>query len=197
MFKLDNQLLIALAYSQMSNKLPLHIIAAIDKNNGLGINNTIPWHLSADLKYFKKITTEVTAANKQNAVIMGRKTWDSIPDKYKPLPERLNIVLTRNQNIQLPENVLSFSSLEQATKTLNQPPQANNIENLFIIGGASIYEQAINLPDCSKLYLTHLKKEYHCDTFFPKYEKYFKLISKSEVHEEKGIEFFFSIYSSI
>ena len=101
MFKLDNQLLIALAYSQMSNKLPLHIIAAIDKNNGLGINNTIPWHLSADLKYFKKITTEVTAANKQNAVIMGRKTWDSIPDKYKPLPERLNIVLTRNQNIQL------------------------------------------------------------------------------------------------
>jgi dihydrofolate reductase len=78
----------------------LTIIIAATKANGIGVNNSIPWHLHNDLKYFAQVTSKATDGQ-QNAVIMGKKTWESIPKKNRPLPNRLNIVLSRNPNYDL------------------------------------------------------------------------------------------------
>jgi len=75
---------------------PFSLVVAATQRGGIGLNNSIPWKLSTDMKFFKKVTSTTTDASKLNAVIMGRKTWDSIPQKFRPLPGRLNIVLTRS-----------------------------------------------------------------------------------------------------
>ncbi len=133
----------------------ISIIAAITKNRVLGKDNKLLWNISEDLKNFRKITSG-------NTVIMGRKTFESIG---KPLPNRNNIVISRD----LPqrEGIIVCRDLNEA---INQAKLLG--KELFIIGGASIYAQALPLAD--KLYLSHIKKEYEGDVYFPeiKYEKW-------------------------
>lgn len=106
---------------------PIHIIVACDHNGGIG---KIPWKNSKDIIFFKKTTIQTQDKNKKNAVIMGKNTWFSLPKK--PLPFRENVVITSNtQNI--PSNIITFSSVEDAIYEMNQN---ENIENIFIIGGA-------------------------------------------------------------
>jgi len=138
------------------------IIVAVSENNVIGKDGDIPWHIPEDLKHFKEKTTG-------NAVIMGRKTFESLPEDYKPLPERKNIVLTRSGLKNEYEQVEEVESLEEAYR------QAGEFsEKAFIIGGASIYEQT--LDQCDKLVLTRIHEEYEGDTFFP------------EINKEKWIE---------
>lgn len=124
------------------------IIAAIGKNNALGKNNQLIWHLPADLKRFKKITTG-------NSIIMGRKTFESLG---KPLPNRVNIVITRNLKY-IAENGIVAHSLKEAIKIAPKEKQ------IFIIGGAQIYKQA--LPIANKLDLTFVHHTFEADAFFP------------------------------
>ena len=127
----------------------LTIIVAIDARHGIGINNTLPWHLPEDLVRFKQITSG-------HAVIMGRKTHESIG---RPLPNRRNIVLTRQTgNNWQPPGVETVHSLEAALQLLGN-------EAAFIIGGAEIYAQA--LPLCRHLLVTEVAHDAHCDAFFP------------------------------
>ena len=77
---------------------PFSIVVAIDSQHGIGKNNDLPWHLPADLKHFKFITTN-SAVGKRNVVVMGRKTWDSIPEKFRPLPNRTNVVLSKSADV--------------------------------------------------------------------------------------------------
>ena len=135
------------------------IIVAVDENNGIGKDGSMPWHFSAELKHFAKTTKATTNPEKRNAVVMGRKTWESLPEKYRPLPGRKNIVLTRNPEFQA-EGAHQAETLEKA---ISQP----DCENIFIIGGGSIYEQALELSNLDGIYLTRIKKSYDCDTFFP------------------------------
>ena len=126
----------------------LSIIVAISENNAIGKNNQLLWHLPADLKHFKEITTGHT-------IIMGRKTYDSIG---KPLPNRRSIVITRNADLII-EGVEVVTSLANAIALCTQDEEA------FIIGGAEIYQQA--LPFSTHLYLTRVHQEYQADAFFP------------------------------
>ena len=87
-------------------KIPFSLIVAMDSQNGIGKNGQLPWHLPADLKHFKEITCTVRDPKKQNVVLMGRKTWDSIPEKFRPLPGRINVVLTRHPDLKFPLGVL-------------------------------------------------------------------------------------------
>jgi dihydrofolate reductase len=124
------------------------IVVAISENNGIGKDNQLLWHLPADLKHFKEITTG-------HAIIMGRKTFDSIG---RPLPNRLNLVVSKSvQNI---DGCVVFESIEAAI----QFAQEQNQTNLFIIGGDSIYKQALHL--CHKLYLTRIQHSFEADSFF-------------------------------
>lgn len=126
----------------------LSIIVAISENWAIGKNNQLLWHLPADLKHFKEITTG-------NTIIMGRKTFDSIG---KPLPQRRSIVISRNPNLAI-EGVEVVNSLQQAIA------QCKDGEKAFIIGGAEIYHQAI--PYVSTIHLTKVHQQYDADTFFP------------------------------
>ena len=166
------------------------IIVAFDSQYGLGKNGQLPWHLPSDLKHFKEITTKLTDSSKRNAVIMGRKTWESLPDKFRPLPWRVNLVLSKQGNLDLPEGVLWSDTLEDALKELS----TSNIDEIFVIGGAQIFAEAIAHALCQKLYVTHIKGEYHCDAFFPPVSKNFLPISSSEQQQEGAISFHYTDY---
>ncbi len=163
--------------------LPFNIIAAVDSKMGIGKNNTIPWRLPNEMKYFQDVTT----ANENNVVIMGRNTWESIPANRRPLKNRINIVLSRNENYQVPDGVLVFKSLDEVLSDLN-------LLDVFIIGGAQIYNEAISHPLCKKIYLTQIEQDFRCDTFFPLIPNYFKEISRSTKITEKGIDYRYLIY---
>ena len=126
----------------------ISIIAAVSKNGVIGVDNTLPWDLPVDLKWFKEITTG-------NVVIMGRKTYESIG---KALPNRINIVVTRDKNFFVP-GVLSANSLDSALL------KAGNNKDIFIIGGGEIYRQSMDFVD--KLYITEVDMEVEGDTTFP------------------------------
>lgn len=124
----------------------ISIIVAVDNNDAIGKNNQLLWHLPNDLKFFKRTTSGHT-------VIMGRKTYDSIG---KPLPNRRNIVITRQENLNI-EGVEIYNSLEQALEN------CLNEQEIFIVGGAEIYKQALPLTD--KIYLTKVDHDFDADTF--------------------------------
>lgn len=127
------------------------IIVAKAKNNVIGNKNELPWRLKGDLRHFKELTTG-------HPVVMGRKTFESIVARLKkPLPDRRNIVLTRDQTFQPIGSVAVAHSIEEALTMAG--------EDTFVIGGASVYEQA--LPHVDTLYVTEVKAEVEGDTFFP------------------------------
>jgi len=117
----------------------LSIVVAMDDNHLIGKGNGLPWHLPADLAFFKKITTG-------NSILMGRKTYDSIG---KPLPNRRNIVITRNPDISIPGCEV-VDSIERALSIIQDE------EEVMVIGGANLFEQL--LPDVSRLYILILKE---------------------------------------
>ena len=128
------------------------IIAAIAENNALGKDNQLIWHLPADLKRFKKVTLN-------HAVIMGRKTYESLG---KPLPNRTNIIITRNGDFKA-EGCVVVNSLQQAIEASKED------QNPYILGGAEIYKQAIEIAD--KLDLTFVHHPFEADAFFPEIDK--------------------------
>jgi len=142
------------------------LIAALTKNMVIGKNNDLPWKLPDDMKYFMETT-------KGHAVIMGRKNFDSVPPKFKPLKDRFNIVLSKSKNI---EGVTVVDSMEKALGLVK------NENEVFVIGGAQIYKLA--LPVANRLYLTEIDTVLDGDTFFPSFDK--KLFREtSRIHHPK------------
>lgn len=116
------------------------ILVAATRELGIGINGKLPWKLKHDMQFFKEITTEVSSNALQNAVIMGRKTWESIPPKFRPLKGRLNIVLTRNSEVALPQDVMKKDSFDSALSFLSTPTVSSTVDKIFVIGGGEIYK---------------------------------------------------------
>ncbi len=168
---------------------PFAIIVAIDSKYGIGKQGVLAWHLPPDLKHFKEITSIVNREGRRNAVIMGRKTWESLPDKFRPLPKRLNIILTKDVQFKAPPDVIACGSLDAA---LNQLPA--DIDQVFVIGGAQVYAQAIDHPACQKLHITHLKGDFSCDVFFPPISHQFIPININEEQCEGNISYHFCEY---
>lgn len=174
---------------------PFSIIVALDQKQGIGLNGQLPWQLPADLKHFKDITCQVEAPAKQNAVIMGRVTWESLPLKFRPLPGRLNVVMTRHSRLELPGGVLKVGSFEDALKAMSRKPYLDEIDHIFVIGGGQVFSEAIAHPQCSRLYITHIHHDYSCDTFFPPIPLLFREAGRSEDLVHNSIPFHFSVYS--
>ncbi len=170
--------------------MTISIIAAIGKNRELGKDNKLLWNLKSDMKHFKDLT-------EGHVVIMGRKTYESLPEKFKPLPNRINIVVSRKSNETNETNKsnltywvnsieAAFAKASSFVKTTEDKSASRR--EIFIIGGASIYEQGIKYAD--KLYLTLVDRAYpDADTFFPDYSQ-FKIV-KEEVRQEEGYDFKF------
>jgi dihydrofolate reductase len=144
----------------------INIIVATSKNRVIGNNNSLIWRLPADLKRFKQITTD-------NTIVMGRKTYESIG---KPLPNRRNIIITRDTNY-LVDNCEIVNSLEEALMLCNN--------DCFIIGGGEIYKQSIDIAD--KIYLTLVQEDFEGDTYFPEIGKeWTKVIREDFEPDEKN-----------
>ncbi|MCH9021926.1 MAG: dihydrofolate reductase [Planctomycetes bacterium] len=158
-----------------------NIIVAMDEKRGIGKNGALPWKISADIKHFKDITSSTQDSNKRNAVIMGRKTWESIPEKFRPLPDRLNFFLTKKymnfkhmkEKLTAGGRMVAAADFDEAFEIIqfcNNHLETQSIESVFIIGGGDIYQQAIKFDNCKKIYITHILADFQCDTFFPEYQ---------------------------
>ena len=146
--------------------LMLSLIVAMSQNRVIGHKNQLPWHLSEDLKHFKKTTMG-------HAMVMGRKTFESIG---KPLPGRKTIILTSNPNYH-PAGTEVLHSLADIIKLKAAP------EECFIVGGATLYEQM--LVHCERLYLTLIKQDYEGDAYFPDFD----LVQDFQIIEESPLQF--------
>ena len=133
--------------------MTLSIIVAAAENNVIGKDNNLPWHLPADMAYFKEKTMG-------HCVVMGRKNFESIPEKYRPLIGRTNIVITRNSEFSYPSAVVVHSLEEAITEA-----RSRGEKELFIIGGGEIFRQAMPLVD--KVYITRIHHSFDGDIFFP------------------------------
>lgn len=152
----------------------ISIIVARSKNNIIGNNNLLPWKLPSDLKHFKSLT-------QNSVVIMGRKTYESIG---KPLPNRLNVVVSTQKNLNLPNNVTVCSDPNEALKAARVLCLKHNIQNIWIIGGAAIYQQFIKRAD--KMFITTIDEECEGDTTFPVFTDFWKLINSVECMDVEG-----------
>lgn len=179
--------------------MKFNIILAVDEKNGIWRRNTLAWNLPSDMKYFKKITTQTSDLSKMNAVIMGRVTWFSIPSKYRPLQDRINCILTRDlKQSDLWSNIddftLYFNSLDDCLIELERK---DNIENIFIIGWADLYNQVLNHPMLDKIYMTKVKWDFDCDVKLNKIPSSFVVESYTDWEKENDIEYSFWVYKRV
>ncbi|WP_258098406.1 dihydrofolate reductase [Marinoscillum pacificum] len=166
--------------------MKISMIAAMGQNRVIGKDNDIPWHLPDDFQYFKK-TTE------GHYVLMGRKNYESLPPKFKPLPNRPNVVITRNESYDAPGTEV-VNSLEDAIEIARK----NNEEEVFIIGGGEIYKLGLAYADT--IYLTEINGEFEGQTIFPEFDKSeWKEISREHhsTDEHHKYSFDFVIYGKI
>lgn len=154
--------------------MKLSLIVALATNRAIGLNNQMPWHLSADLKKFKQITMGAP-------ILMGRKTYESIG---KPLPGRTNIIISRNPSYHQ-EGCAVFNDIDSALASCQQ------YDEVFIIGGATFYQSMLAKADT--LYLTQINKAFDADTFFPEIDKeQWKEVSREDINDDKSVDFSYS-----
>jgi dihydrofolate reductase/thymidylate synthase len=151
-------------------------VVAADEGRGIGRGNDLPWpRLPADGAFLRRITTTTRDPARRNAVIMGRRTWDSLPAKFRPLPGRFNIVVSRSA-------------------TAVEPPEADagaGIESIFVLGGGQLYAVAVDDPRCEAIYYTHVAARFDCDTVFPAFEDRFVLDAEDPPRTDNGITYWF------
>lgn len=167
------------------------MIVAIDNKNGFSKNNKIPWHLKKDFKWFNNVTTGGT---NQNAIIMGRKTWETLPKK--PLTNRYNIIISSKTDISHNDKqCMVVSSLDEALMFCTRGNSKHLIDDIFVIGGQQLYEEGLNHKLCKRLYITHIDADYGCDRFFPKIDmNEWRLLDCSCINVEGDVKFTFCIY---
>lgn len=194
-------------------------ILAADEKGGIGKDGQLPWRLSADMKYFKDLTSKPSGkaaveAGRKNVVVMGRRTWESIPARFRPLPGRLNVILSTTLDQQdvrkdladpsLAEDVFVLrTGLAGALETLSSGEFLNRADKIFLIGGAGLYKEAMSTAPLNKflhtVYITRVRGVFDCDTTidFPDVERVGNMFRAhaEEQAEEKGVGYQFQTYT--
>jgi len=166
---------------QTNQSMKLHLIFARARRGVIGKNNILPWHLPEDLAHFKRTTLGCP-------VIMGRKTWDGLPPKFRPLPGRDNIVVSRQTDWQQ-DGALHAQSLQQAVELCSKA------ENAWVIGGAQLYAQAIHLA--SSAVVTEIDLDVEGDAFAPEFDASWRENTREEHVAANGLSYRFITYSHI
>ena len=157
----------------------ISLVAAVARGGVIGHEGAIPWRIPEDARRFRSLTMG-------HPVVMGRRTWDSLPDRFRPLPGRQNVVVTRNPDWRADEAVRA-RSLDDALRVLEGSPR------VFVIGGADLYAEALSLAD--ELLLTEIDAEVEGDTFFPTWDRAaFEEVSREPHVSETAIPFAFVTY---
>lgn len=206
--------------------LGFQVVVAAERGMGIGKDGKMPWELPHEVAYFKELTLKTRDPSKQNVVIMGRKTYESIPAKFRPLKGRVNVVLSSKYDASSPipsprgsvrdstsslksvkvgtdtakaakvDGFLPAGSLRQAMELVSDKEMRSKIETVFVIGGATVYKEAMKSPLCQAVHITQIDASYKCDTFFPQIDTArFKLWSASEPREENGVKYTFACYT--
>ena len=148
-------------------------IAAMDQKRVIGLKGQLPWNVPSDLKHFASSTAK-------QAVMMGRTTWESLDPRYRPLPGRINIVISRRpEELNLPPGVLASSDCERVISQFRSSQIAADRQQLWVVGGAQVYAQT--LPFCDQLVLTLIPGEHQGDTFFPPFEAMFEELERQKL----------------
>jgi dihydrofolate reductase len=159
--------------------MKISLIVAMASNRAIGLNNQMPWHLSADLKRFKQITMG-------HPIIMGRLTFEAIG---KPLPGRTNIIVSRNPSYQQ-EACVVVDSIEAA---INHGCQLD--DEVFVVGGSTMYEAT--LPMANSLYITQINQDFEGDTFFPDFDRgLWTEVEREDVMDDTNVSFTYSFLKS-
>ena len=158
--------------------MPLHLIYARAANGVIGKDNTIPWHIPEDMAHFKQLTQGCS-------VIMGRKTWDSLPPRFRPLPGRTNIVVTRQPDWQA-DGARRAGSLAEALSLCDAQ------QTTWVIGGAQIYAEALPLAECVEV--TEIEEDFDGDAFAPPLDAQWAETARSPHVSAKGLPFSFVTY---
>ncbi|CAL8261673.1 unnamed protein product [Boreogadus saida] len=185
----------------------LNCIVAVCPDGGIGYKGDLPWHptrLNNEFKHFRRLTVTRTpgAEDKQNVVIMGRKTWSSIPEKNRPLNDRINIVLSRQLEAP-PSGAHHLARDLPSALRLLDGPEGLLADQVWLIGGSSMYSEVMENPCPRRLFVTRILKQFPSDTFFPDISPaQFRLLPEypgvsSELQEENGIQYRFQVYESI
>lgn len=165
-----------------------NLIVAICKKNGIGCCGKMPWKIKEDLAMFSRLTR----GDGNNAIIMGRKTWNSLNDS--PLPGRMNIVLSRtlnDDNNSTLKNTLFFNTFESIINHCTN----EKYDEVWIIGGETIYKYFMERHLVNKCYITHIDFEYNCDTFFPDRMKDWKLETSSSIQTSNNYSVKMNVYN--
>jgi len=167
--------------------MTVSLIVAMDLERGIGKNNDLMWHLPADMKFFR----ETTAGH---IVIMGRKNYESIPEKFRPLPNRENVVLSRNADFNA-EGCLVFHSLQDCLEHY----QNETARTVFIIGGGQIYKEALESNVVDEMYITEVNHTFDADTFFPEVKSNWKqeIVIEHEEDEKNPYAFVVRLYKKL
>ncbi|KAI9742655.1 MAG: dihydrofolate reductase [Claussenomyces sp. TS43310] len=199
--------------------LELNLIVAATRNMGIGRLGTLPWTgLRKEMAYFARVTKRVEAGSEtsslRNVVIMGRKTWDSIPQRFRPLRGRLNVVLSRSDAPSHPaagatggDGPLSVTSIAEA---LDRIRAEENVGKLFVMGGAEIYNAVMEMEQAKRILMTRIITDFDCETFFPAMDQHvWHKKSKDEldewtgekvpegIQEENGVQYVFEMYERV
>ena len=169
------------------------VIAAVDQQLGLGKEGDLVWNLPGDMAYFKRVTSTPPSPSQTNVVIMGRKTWESIPPRFRPLKERLNIVITRQRDYDVGPNAVCVHDFDAA---LEAAERAENLGHIYVVGGGTIYDLSLQDPRCAIVYLTEIEASFSCDTYFPKLPARFVQTERSKRQEDNGIGYYYVTYSA-
>lgn len=153
----------------LSRLMRVNLITAIDKNNGIARKNKIPWRIKEDYNFFMDVTKKEYVKNKKNAVIMGKNTWKQLPDSFRGLKDRINVVVSStmsndelNNDNYTKSDVHLVNSLDQSLDLCRKL----DVGKIFIGGGSNIYKEALLKNIVDEIYLTKIDKDYNCDTFF-------------------------------
>ncbi|KAE8635893.1 hypothetical protein XENTR_v10002779 [Xenopus tropicalis] len=188
----------------MRNPFLHAVVAVCPPNQGIGKEGSLPWPLLRnEFKHFQRLTMTPTVEDKKNVVIMGRKTWFSIPEKNRPLKERINIVLSKELK-EPPTGAHYLSkSLAEAIDLLEDPELKDKVDLVWVIGGSSLYQELMEKPVNQRWFVTRILQEFECDTYLPEIDlNSFRLLPEypgisPELQEENGVQYKFEVYEKI
>jgi dihydrofolate reductase len=149
------------------------VVAMCTLNNGIGLNGTLPWRIPRDLKFFAHVTKYTKDKTRRNALIIGRKTWFSIPKQARPLPGRINIIISNTisskseldcNSLAKEDDIFIEKSFNDAIEFINNELR-DKVESIFIVGGSQIYKEAFVHNDFDTLFLTRVNTHFDCDTY--------------------------------
>nr|XP_019957670.1 PREDICTED: dihydrofolate reductase-like [Paralichthys olivaceus] len=181
-------------------KKPVRLIAAACNDMGIGKGGKMPWQLPSEFQYFLDTVTRVSKPGKMNMMVWGKLCWLSHPETTFPLANTLHVVLSTKLN-KVPDNAHYLSKdFESAVRLCSEPPLADLIETIWVVGGMQVYKDALSHPWCDLVYLTNVMADFECDVFFPEFDRgLFKLQERfphvpSDIQEEKGIQYKFQVF---